>query len=967
MNKNDKIIAVAGVIILLIASIGVYTWMPSKSTEAASSIDSFLSVTSSFSSVPTAISVSDADPFYPLIATPLAVHYDTDGNQEVIPLYVENISDPSRAVTRAMNDQIEIPVDMLLDDSQSAEAWSVKIATTCWSHSDAALLIQYDEAGYNLGVMATPLASYLSIPVIVTNGNNTGVQSALNTLGVKMTLVCGDNIKGYGKTLRFSSIDDIVDSSIYLINEKFGGVKYLTLTNPKDAWPPEVLASTTFTIGPKTMKTMSTTELLTTLSGTDTLLGTFTIPEDYKYALIKFKGINLNPENVDDLGDNVIFFCGPMLDDLPVDLQQFEAYAGGTSMGGVPVRDSNGNIIEDTTYNEAVVYGRGGVQYQVIAYPGWLASKQGDVEAQVVVEKLNDSVYPMIKGLSSIAPYLTAYHKGLIYGKPEFAFTANDDTLFLGQPCPGFYMPRRNPKLVQASNEHVFWIHDQINALLAKLANIKVEKERDLESLRDYYKDNPIDIALVGDATVLPQLIYNTTIEPTTVANTDYFWGTGCPSDFIYGNIDPNPGDWSGRAPDLYSDTADHFPYQENIIGRITGWDVQDASALIARTIYYDHIINGLGKWKDNAAVQLGAGNDFQKPFLQYKIFGELLGVVPFGEPMKMTTGASYFTGLALQSTVEGLGFDTTYIRENKAGFQGFSNEAIDKLKTANLLNRFMMSKRQLSTQVGAENVQGKTLQENSNFIFANAHGNQHLFTMGDVGVNSLGLGLPNGILHGVLEQVSSIMGYGPGFSLSDYMYYNPRNVEHMDLGPSFLWIESCICGKLDGVDPGQSITQTYLHAGCNAIISSTTTSNIAGGYLEPKKTMYDLPGQAFARYLKWNKNARQGIYPDTHFGDKIYTDTCEQLKKGDMSIGEAFRNARNKYLPEDASWEVWWSPPLVYTGVKALDEKFQNAMAKRTAADATGLDPRLDNKFQSFFEYHVYGDPAFVPYVPRA
>ena len=334
---------------------------------------------------------------------------------------------------------------------------------------------------------------------------------------------------------------------------------------------------------------------------------------------------------------------------------------------------------------------------------------------------------------------------------------------------------------------------------------------------------------------------------------------------------------------------------------------------------------------------------------------------------MKVTTGASYFNGLALENTVESLGFNTTYIRENPAGFQGFSNKAIDKLKTANLLNRLMMSKRQLRTQVGAETVQGKTLQENSNFIFANAHGNQHLFTMGDVGVNSLGLGLPNGILHSVLKQVSSIFGYGPGYALSDHMYYNPRNVENMDLGPSFLWIESCICGKLDGVYPTQSITQAYLHAGCNAIIASTTTSNIPGGYLEPKNTMYDFPGQAFARYLKWNKNARQGIYPDQHFGDKIFTDTCEQLKRDGMSIGEAFRNARNKYLPEDASWEVWWSPPLVYTGVKTLDEKIQDAMAKRTAADTTGLDPRMDNKFQSFFEYHVYGDPAFVPYVPGA
>jgi hypothetical protein len=124
MNKNDKIIVLVGVIILVIASIGVYTWRPSGVAGNSASIDSYLSIKSSFSGVPSAIVVSDENPFFPLIATPLAVHYDADGNQEIIPLYVENYSDPSSAVTRAISDQIKIPVDLFMDNTQSAEAWS---------------------------------------------------------------------------------------------------------------------------------------------------------------------------------------------------------------------------------------------------------------------------------------------------------------------------------------------------------------------------------------------------------------------------------------------------------------------------------------------------------------------------------------------------------------------------------------------------------------------------------------------------------------------------------------------------------------------------------------------------------------------------------------------------------------------------------------------------------------------------
>jgi len=476
-------------------------------------------------------------------------------------------------------------------------------------------------------------------------------------------------------------------------------------------------------------------------------------------------------------------------------------------------------------------------------------------------------------------------------------------------------------------------------------------------------------IALVGGATVLPQYIYDTPSMPATpFEEVSYYVGAGIPSDFIYANIDPSPGDWSSQTPDIYSQGPNYYPYQENIIGRITGWDVQDASALIARTIFYDEIIDNMDEWKDNAAVQLGGGNDFQKPFIRYKIFGELLGLTSRGEPMKMETGASYFNGLALQKNVEELGFNTEYQRENSALYQGFSNDAIDTIKKANLFNTLLLSKRQIKKNVGVDVALGGQLQENSNFILANAHGNQHMFGMGDVGIYKLGFGRSNGVLERIMEKVATLMGFGTGLSLSDYGYYNTRNVENMDLGPSFLWIESCICGKIDGVYPKQGISQAYLHAGCNAVIAATTSSNVPGGYIDQeeggitKNTKYDFPGQALLRYLKASRNARNEIYPEMHFGFKIYSDLLEELKTEDTSIGFAYREARNRYLPEDAEWPVWWTPPLVITGLKDIDAKILESSNGNSQSD---YEPRLDNKYMSFYEYALYADPAFVPYVP--
>jgi len=332
------------------------------------------------------------------------------------------------------------------------------------------------------------------------------------------------------------------------------------------------------------------------------------------------------------------------------------------------------------------------------------------------------------------------------------------------------------------------------------------------------------------------------------------------------------------------------------------------------------------------------------------------------GEPMKMQTGASYFSGLALQKNVEELGFVTEYVRENAATYQGFSNDAIDMIKKANVLNKLLLSKQQLKKNVGVDIAVGGQLQENSNFILANAHGNQHMFGMGDVGIYKLGIGLPNGILERVMAKVATLMGFGPGLSLSDYGYYSTRNVENMDLGPSFLWIESCICGKIDGVYPKQGISQAYLHSGCNAVIAATTSSNVPGGYLEGKSTKYDFPGQTALRYLQANGNAKNDIYPEMHFGFKIYSDLCEELKTEDTSIGLAYREARNRYLPEDAEWPVWWTPPLLITGLKDIDAKILESSSGGSQSD---LEPRLDNKFMSFYEYALYADPAFVPYVP--
>ena len=143
----------------------------------------------------------------------------------------------------------------------------------------------------------------------------------------------------------------------------------------------------------------------------------------------------------------------------------------------------------------------------------------------------------------------------------------------------------------------------------------------------------------------------------------------------------------------------------------------------------------------------------------------------------------------------------------------------------------------------------------------------------------------------------------GPGGSLSNVGEFDTRAVSNMNLGPSFMWLESCICGKLDGQYSKSNIGQSLLHAGVASLVASPTGSNIGGGYLEPKKTKYDFPIQTYLKYVKAKSQWKNGIFPDAHFGEKIYEDLCSDMMRFNCSVGLAFRNAKNSYLPADADW----------------------------------------------------------------
>ena len=106
MNKNDKLVVIFGVIILITASIGIYTFVPGDSQAKAAKIDDILTISGEMKNLPDSITTSDSNPFFPLIATPIAVHYDAQGKQSLIPLYVSNLTQPSDAIEKLKCQQL---------------------------------------------------------------------------------------------------------------------------------------------------------------------------------------------------------------------------------------------------------------------------------------------------------------------------------------------------------------------------------------------------------------------------------------------------------------------------------------------------------------------------------------------------------------------------------------------------------------------------------------------------------------------------------------------------------------------------------------------------------------------------------------------------------------------------------------------------------------------------------------------
>jgi len=578
---------------------------------------------------------SDSSPYLALVSTPVALYYSNSNStidKVVRPLLIQDPEEPSTAIESFL-DAYTGPVDAALVGEVTTSGYdltveemfsgslrqiSVDIAEHYWESSPSAMIIRPDLEGYNIAVSALPIASYLNMPVLLSK-DIAGVFPTLERLGVGELYLCG-NVKDdfFATRTRIKSPEQARAITMDIMEEMGLDVSYITLANPLDAFEPEVLDSIVYDDFSGTIEHSETGSAANPGNAdVNAPISYFEIPEDFRWARITIDTrLEVESMTLADLeGDRIYSYVGTDLDhdgviindpDSPQDRLNFMD----PSLAYGYIQEDGSWWCHGHTFRP-MYNAQGEHSVQVLAS---MPSRQhtslnpsAEFRCTITVEKLREPHFPLMPGLSSLAPYLTAYREGVVLANPDFSIHSNEDYLELrdcGEPDTAFH-------LMEPANRKVQEIKDVLDALLGELAGMPAETKEDKIALAEYYQsriiEDPIFIGIIGDTNMIP--VWHNIIPD----NHGYgpYEGFGITGDtVIYGDIDTDVNHLQTDNGSL--DYTMNDPDMEVPVGRIGGWDVQDASALLARTFFYYDIIdsfpgtNGFS-WKESAFAHFGS------------------------------------------------------------------------------------------------------------------------------------------------------------------------------------------------------------------------------------------------------------------------------------------------------------------------------------------------------------------------
>lgn len=572
ISKHKKMVISIVLVILMVSGGLFFLFSRSPDRIETISIREVLELTSERRDTEDVVIVSDSDPFYSVITAPVACWYDIapgDGDPYGLrPLLIAADGKLDGTQERFLSnygaDSFLLVGEVEKDGRRltgPATEISLKLSKKEFERTSGVLIVPDTEEGYELGVVAAPLASYLNIPVLIVNASTDlgELRRELVGLGTEYCAVVGPDPGSIAKELGFKAIllenrEAIMESVLVAIKNRFGEINYITMTNPSDVIPPYVTSSGTDTFETK----VENIKIETGRAGGD-ILGESSqtydihVPSDLNLLRIhiNFTSVSAGPlTSIKDAVDIEPLIFASLYDpdgDIVAYGPSFSLDVGKTYLETLSV-DAPG------TYRLKVDVYYGTAGFDTYAGTGFGISKiDAAYQVTVVRDSLSSPHYPLYPRTSMLAPYLTAAHGGLVLADPEFELTGPDYARKAKGHSTG---PWYDKELHDLANEKVERNVNELNGTMELL------KEH---GLYEDYLNGSAWLAILGGANMIP--MYYEPKESDWVE--DPLYGTGWATDLRYGL--GSKLSWA----------------------RPLGRDVGDVSSLIVRTLFYEEYALG--------------------------------------------------------------------------------------------------------------------------------------------------------------------------------------------------------------------------------------------------------------------------------------------------------------------------------------------------------------------------------------
>jgi hypothetical protein len=578
-------------------------------------------------SIEDVIIIPDSNPFFGIIGSYIACWYNSNNNSTgLLPLLVQH--------NEKLTDHQEIFLDQYLKNKDKKllvigkklntkydkteipgcpPIVAVSIAKHVFKEASNVIIIPYDtENAYQLSLIASPLASYLNIPILIYDENQLELQDVCDTLNTTNAFVIGDLqliLPDITITI-LKTKEDIQNTIIKTIKEQFNDINYITITNPSDTIPLYLrkFNATTYIDHITNIK-------LTILGKEINLIGT----GFKKYNISIPKGIN----RIQIYG-NILKKNRPFIDKInPIDpkilMNLYDPHGNTVAYSNSLAYDIGKIYLETLTSNASgnytlVVKIYNGLKGGFFIQRG-ISLVNNDFEISINISTLEKPHMPLIPKLSITAPYLTSAHGGILIADSDFEITSDDYAIIANGSGTG---PWYNKKLHNFTNQKVNYTIGQLENTLSMLYD---------NNMLNNYLNGPAWLAILGGTNMIPMYYYGPSQQGLAER--------GLPSDNLYSL------DWNLS------------------VGRIIGWNVQDVSLLISRTLFYKDICgqptNPWG-WHNRFSFIFGEGFgetggifhqipysiEIRKYGFKPRVFGVLRNSRQIGILFKTYTGSNY-------------------------------------------------------------------------------------------------------------------------------------------------------------------------------------------------------------------------------------------------------------------------------------------------------------------------------------